>query len=293
MGNINIGSQDVLWHFRYPVVGIHNQKALRDIIDEGIFKGMEVSILESTNRKIRINKGVACFKGKFNYIDQVLCKINFDLHFDLIVPQTTVGENMIVYMTYDYEEVIQNYANVLYTTKSDFISNRPLNCVVLCEIIYDSNSYIIDIDYELRMERNVSLINEYGFISNKQGNKFLYTNGKVDRNFETPDIGHIAVIQELTIEDGIEFTIKDDKEVLILGSNNITDKLYSGKIKDVILQPYETKYFVFGNCKTVIANFSRLYDNETKLFSNNNIVFVKNESDYSKITEFNYIVMNV
>jgi hypothetical protein len=63
------------------------------------------------------------------------------------------------------------------------------------------------------MERNVGLMNEFGLFTNEQANKFLYTNGNVDIDFKTPIDGHIAVINELTIKDGINFDIINGKDV--------------------------------------------------------------------------------
>ena len=285
MSNINEGSQDILWKFRFDVTGIHNHRALKDIILPGIFSGMELTVDNTTD--ITIGAGAVILNGKFNNVNEVCTKINFNLSNTKTIPQTTPLENEIVYLTYEYQEVIQNFADVLHDSISNFLATPPDNFVILGEIVYDNLGNIVSIDKSRRMERAVAHMNEFGLLTNNQANKFLYTNSIVDKDFTLPTIGNsnLAVIREMSVNSGVTLTIPNGELLLVLEET----RMYSGKLLDVFLLKFETKVFTISNVKTVIAQLCGVGSNYSniQLWTDGNSMYVKNNNSQSTIGSVN------
>ena len=48
MSEVNIGSQTLIWDFRFPIKGATFNKFARDIVKPGIYKGMTISFTGDT-----------------------------------------------------------------------------------------------------------------------------------------------------------------------------------------------------------------------------------------------------
>lgn len=137
MSEINTGSQTHLFDYRLPIKGSKFNKLLRSIQKPGVYKGMTLSFSGST---VFIQPGSIFLNCIFNGIDNLGMKIDFDsMITELGVLQSVVGQNEVIYITFEYGEVIDNYANINFTPLSNWIASPDPNGIVLGEIEFSAS----------------------------------------------------------------------------------------------------------------------------------------------------------
>lgn len=138
MSEINIGSQSQTFDFRLPIKAAKFNRLLRSINKPGVYKGMTLSFTGST---VIVDMGSVLINCKFNNDDNLTMKIDFD---SIIVQenvlQTIVGQNEVVYLSFEFGEIIDNYADLKFTPLSNWLASPDPNGIVLGEIEFNNST---------------------------------------------------------------------------------------------------------------------------------------------------------
>lgn len=148
MGVINQGSQTIVWDFRYPAKGKDFNRDKRDIIRPGIYRGLDLSFVGNS---VFVSNGVAVLNCSFLGNDNLLVKIDFDSSFTYgVVYPSAIGYNEVLYIEYEYNEIIENYAEFKRESSLTFFSSSRKNAVILGELVFNSSNNIVNIDLSNR-----------------------------------------------------------------------------------------------------------------------------------------------
>jgi len=191
MGIVNQGSQTITFDFKLPAKGSTFNKLNRDVIQPGIYSGLKISYV---GNNVFISEGTVVFDCSFSNVDNLQVKINFDSIFNYgVVNPSTISQNEVLYLEYEYGEVIENFADFKRASFGSFdFTNK--NLVVIGELVYDISNNITSINYS---NRSFGLINSdlnYAIPDNKKfynisdETKFFYFNGSNLPNNSTKKI---------------------------------------------------------------------------------------------------------
>lgn len=145
MGIVNAGSQFFSFAFHAPTKGAEFNKLNRDILRPGVYKGMNLSFSGNT---VFVSEGKILINCSFNGQDNLAMKVEFATIFsyDTVLP-SEFGQNEILYIEYEYGEVLENYADFKRQSVSSWLLSPNPNAVILGELIFDGSNNIIGIDY--------------------------------------------------------------------------------------------------------------------------------------------------
>lgn len=135
MSENNLGSQSHVFDFRLPIKASRFNRLLRSIHKPGVYKGLTLSFSGST---VFVSAGSIFINCEFNGKDNLAMKIDFDsIITELSVLQTIAGQNEVVYLTFEYGDIIDNYADINFTPLSNWLASPDPNAIVLGEIEFD------------------------------------------------------------------------------------------------------------------------------------------------------------
>lgn len=135
MSEYNIGSQSQTFDFRLPIKASKFNRILRSITKPGVYKGLTLSFSGFT---VIVDSGSALFNCFFNGNNNLAMKIDFDsIIIQENVLQSSFGENEVVYLTYEYGDIIDNFADLKFTPLSNWLSAPKTNAIVLGEIEFN------------------------------------------------------------------------------------------------------------------------------------------------------------
>lgn len=138
MSEIDIGSQTHIWDFRYPIKGATFNKFARDTIKPGIYKGMTISF---SGDIVFVDAGKIFINCTFDSNDNLAMKIEFDSIIILEgVQQLVTGYNDVLYITFEYGEIIDNYAEINRVSLQSWLNSPDPNGIVVGEIEYNPSS---------------------------------------------------------------------------------------------------------------------------------------------------------
>jgi len=146
----NYGAQRVTLDFKSPLKGSYFTEQLYSIIKPGVYKGLEVSIaqINTGGNKVDITKGQAFLNCIFELETTRSVKVQFQTDIkSYLIEQSVPNKNEIVYLIYEYQEVTENWVEILNCSEDTV---PPANAIILAECIYDINGDIIDISYSKR-----------------------------------------------------------------------------------------------------------------------------------------------
>lgn len=136
MSETNIGSQTLVWDFRFPIKGATFNKFARDTIKPGVYKGMTISF---TGDIVFVDGGKIFINCKLDDRDNLSTKIDFDSILVLEgVQQLVNGFNDVLYLTFEYAEITDNFAELNRVSLQSWLASPDPNGVVVGEIEYDS-----------------------------------------------------------------------------------------------------------------------------------------------------------
>lgn len=152
----NSGSQKVTFDFKEPAKGWSFNHLLRGVIAPGIYKGLELEIVSGND--LQITAGTIFINGQdiTRASDDLAVKVETKSNVTFTASQITSSENDVVYVVYDYIEQIQDWATFHYESSTTFFSSRPLNSIVIGEIIYDGGGNVTGFS---RISRDIGIIN--------------------------------------------------------------------------------------------------------------------------------------
>jgi hypothetical protein len=144
MGFINQGSQFITFDFKHKAKGSDFNKLNRNVIRPGIYSGLKITYV---GNNILISTGISVFNCAYGIKDDLQVKVNFDSVYDYgTVNPTTLGQNEILYLEYEYGEVLENYADFKHTSYGSFNFNNK-NLVIVGELIYNISYNISSVSY--------------------------------------------------------------------------------------------------------------------------------------------------
>jgi hypothetical protein len=143
--NVNSGSQIVNFDFRHPTKGKDFNRINRDTIKPGIYKGLTVSF---SGNSVFVSSGKSAINCLYGNSDNLLVKIDFQsmYSYGTILP-SQFGANEVLYLEYEYGEIVENYAAFRRESITTFLINNNPNAVVIAEITFDGLNQITGIDY--------------------------------------------------------------------------------------------------------------------------------------------------
>lgn len=141
---INQGSQDHIFDFKNVARSVSFNKLLRNVLNPGVYNGLTMSI--SSGTEIILSSGTAIVNCKFNGEDNLAIKANFQSSVALTINQTTPGVNEVVYLDFEFFEVIENWIEIKHDNVNNFIASNLTNAVIIGEITY-SGGVITGFDY--------------------------------------------------------------------------------------------------------------------------------------------------
>lgn len=137
MSENNIGSQSQTFDFRLPIKAAKFNRILRSIHKPGVYKGMTLSFTGST---VFVDAGSIFINCFFGGDDNLAMKIDFDsIIIQEDVLQSSFGENEVAYISYEFGEIIDNYAELKFTPLSNWLLAPDPNGIVLGEIEFNSS----------------------------------------------------------------------------------------------------------------------------------------------------------
>lgn len=138
MSEVNIGSQTLIWDFRFPIKGATFNKFARDIVKPGIYKGMTISFTGDT---VFVDAGKIFINCKFDDRDNLASKIDFDSILVLEgIQQLVYGFNDVLYLTFEYAEITDNFAELNRVSLQSWLASPDPNGIVVGEIEYDPST---------------------------------------------------------------------------------------------------------------------------------------------------------
>lgn len=180
MGITNQGSQTITFDFKLPAKGSTFNKLNRNVLQPGIYSGLKITYV---GNNVFISTGSVVLNCKYNFVDNLQVKINFDSTYNYgVVNPTTISENEILYLEYEYGEVIENYADFKHTSSGSFDFNNK-NLIIIGELIYNISNNISSVSYTNRTFGFMSSDLNYSIPDNKKfyniidESKFFYFNG--------------------------------------------------------------------------------------------------------------------
>lgn len=146
----NYGTQRVSIDFKLPLKGSYFTEQLYSIIKPGVYKGIDVSIAQNNinGHQVDITRGQAFLNCIFEGETRRSIKVEFQSNINAYdIPQSASGLNEIIYLSYEYKELTENWVEILHIAASGTL---PDNAVVIAECGYDGSGNIIDISYSNR-----------------------------------------------------------------------------------------------------------------------------------------------
>ena len=144
MGFINQGSQFITFDFKHKAKGSDFNKLNRTVIRPGIYSGLKITYV---GNNVLIGTGTTVFNCAYGIDDNLQVKVNFDSIYDYgTVNPTTLGQNEILYLEYEYGEVTENYADFKHTSYGSFDFDNE-NLVIIGELLYDLSYNISSVSY--------------------------------------------------------------------------------------------------------------------------------------------------
>lgn len=144
--NINQGSQYITFDYRHPAKGVDFNRLGRNIWKPGIYSGLTISF---SSNQVFISPGTAvinCYSGSY---DVLAVKIDFQSIFSYgTVLPSQFGQNEVLYLVYEYGEIVENYAEFRKQSSATFFANPNPNAVVLGELVFNNLNQIIGINYD-------------------------------------------------------------------------------------------------------------------------------------------------
>lgn len=156
MSIINLGSQNCTFDYRGKIKGADFNRLLRAIIKPGIYEGLTLSI--GGANLITFAAGKVFFDAIFNTDNKYTTNVEFQSSFNQTINQTTGGENEVVWFTYDYSELEENWVDIHHDSVTNFIAAAPVNAVVVGDIVYTAG-VATSIDYTRRTYGLIDLNN--------------------------------------------------------------------------------------------------------------------------------------
>jgi len=180
MGIINQGSQSITFDYKLPAKGSYFNKLNRNVIRPGIYSGLKLSYV---GNNVFVSKGTSIINCQYNFIDNLQIKIDFDSIYDYgIINPTTISQNEVLYLEYEYGEVNENFADFKHTSSGAFDFNNK-NLVILGELIYNISNNISSISYNNRsyglnsQDLNYAIPDNTKYYNVSDETKFFYING--------------------------------------------------------------------------------------------------------------------
>lgn len=191
MGIVNQGSQTITFDFKLPAKGSTFNKLNRNVLQPGIYSGLKITYV---GNNVFIGTGSVVLNCEYNFVDNLQVKINFDSTYNYgVINPTTISENEILYLQYEYGEVIENYADFKHTSSGSFDFNNK-NLVIIGELIYNISNNISSVSYTNRTFGFMSSDLNYSIPDNKKfyniidESKFFYFSGSNLPNNSTKKI---------------------------------------------------------------------------------------------------------
>lgn len=219
----NFGTQKITFDFKTPVKGSYFTEQLYSLIKPGIYKGLDVTIAQSNpvGNQIDISTGQAFLNCIFEVETKRSIKVDFQTSVSsYTIAQVSPGINQIVYLLYEYKEVVENWVEIA-SVRSDL--PVPDNAIILCECIYDGSGNITEISYDQR---------QYGFFNSDDD--YSITDSNIFSNaldetkkfrFSASGISGTNIVREIiipdhdyslnTINDWLVDTTYKEKEVVV------------------------------------------------------------------------------
>jgi hypothetical protein len=143
----NKGNQQLTFDYKLPAKGRNFNRLLFSIIKPGIYQGLEVTI--DTGNKINIGSGFAFLNCVFEseLVRGSLARFQTAVVSESI-PQSTPGQNEVVYLLFEYKEVIENWVGIFHAQSG---STLPSEAVILCDLVYDIDGNITNVIYSNRL----------------------------------------------------------------------------------------------------------------------------------------------
>jgi hypothetical protein len=147
MGFINQGSQFITFDFKHKAKGSDFNKLNRNVIRPGIYSGLKATYV---GNNVFMSIGTCVFNCAYGVEDNLQVKVNFNSLYDYgVINPTTLGQNEVLYLEYEYGEVIENYVDFKHTSYNSFDFNNE-NLIIIGEIVYDGSYNISSISYTNR-----------------------------------------------------------------------------------------------------------------------------------------------
>lgn len=147
MGFINQGSQFITFDFKHKAKGSDFNKLNRTVIRPGIYSGLKATYV---GNNVFMSIGTCVFNCAYGVEDNLQVKVNFNSVYDYgIVNPTTLGQNEVLYLEYEYGEVTENYVDFKHTSYNSFDFNNK-NLIIIGEVVYDGSYNISSISYTNR-----------------------------------------------------------------------------------------------------------------------------------------------
>jgi hypothetical protein len=137
---INLGNQKITFDFKGPAKGSEFNRLLYGSVKPGIYKGLELSIVSTSS--ISISPGIAFLNTSFQAETKrmVLAETRSNISYTF----TNTSYNQILYLKYDYKELVDNWVQVASIPAS---GSAPVNSVIIGNVYFNEGS-ISSADYK-------------------------------------------------------------------------------------------------------------------------------------------------
>lgn len=169
MSNINQGLQFVTFDFKHKAKGYDFNRLNREVLKPGVYKGMSLSF---TANDLIISSGNILINGTFQFdqntvLNNILVKIDFETSYTYVNFSPSrqqapfVFYDELVYLHYEYDEVIENYAEFRKISVFDIATLSP-NDLIIGSVSFDSNANINGVSYFYREYGSFTYETDYG-----------------------------------------------------------------------------------------------------------------------------------
>lgn len=144
MSNVNQGSQVITFDYKLPAKGSSFARLNRNVIRPGIYSGLNITYV---GNNVFISTGTIISNCLFGSDDNLQVKVDFESIYNYgITNPTTISENEVLYIEYEYGEVTENYADFKHTSYGSFDFNNK-NLIVIGELVYNLSNNINSVYY--------------------------------------------------------------------------------------------------------------------------------------------------
>ena len=145
--NLNLGNQLLTVDYKLPIRSQRFNEFLRDLIYPGIYKGLELSIVDIDT--IQVSPGNIWFNAESGAgINVISVKVRLQSAFNLDVDPV----NPVLYTRLTWSNVTDNYAEFDFAPD---LNSIPTNALVVGELLFDGGNNLVGIDYSNRSRGSI------------------------------------------------------------------------------------------------------------------------------------------